>query len=313
MASPMRTILRAGVVIFSLHLLLKALNGQKEKKALMNQIDMVYNKGNPIDLSLVSGEYEQRIRSEIEDEIEQQADELLIRDLLQSGIENGNGANSGNNLLNSAPNGSPFIGDSDLFANSGNGIYSSSNCNNPRKVSQGFQNAALKQNDLARLEMTKHAESDFTLNDVVQMQNMPKKSAVNPSNDCPTDYSPTKFGSNSITPFSRSIGIHGYGPGSEMYNKNVLGDNQFKEQPGVPNFDPSKNNIGSMFEPSQGLAPFKSDQKQYQIDSKKYQVGPHGNKAGSKNSCNSGGVDGAVSMGYNSFDTGALGFGSALV
>ena len=310
MADSVRTVLRAGIIILGLHLLLKSLNGNKERQAIMQQLNQINRNGTPpsmpTDLSLMSGAEEESLRQELEQEIDQQANELLVRDLEQAGVQNGNMMledTAGMNGLNGAPNGSPNAIDFNVNANNGNVMNLNGNV-------AGLQSHHQKQEELARLQLGKHAESDFTLNEVVQMQGQNK--GVVPSNNCPTNFDAAKFGSNSVTPFSRSIGIHGYGPGSAMYQKNTLGK-YFDESVYHPQFDPAKNDIGSFFKFNQGLAPFRSGngRKPVQIDSKVYQVGPHGNKAGSANSnCNNNGVKG---VGFAAYDTTSPQYGAALV
>ena len=147
--------------------------------------------------------------------------------------------------------------------------------------SKGF--ASKSREELARLQMAEHAESDLTLEEVLARQFQGAASPVKGSNHCPSDHQRADFGSESATPFSRSIGIHGYNG-----NKNTMGK-YFNAEMYHPKFDAEKSNIGSQFKVSPGLAPYRGNRKNnVQIDSRVYKngehrVGPHGKLSGSNN------------------------------
>lgn len=165
--------------------------------------------------------------------------------------------------------------------------------------SKGF--ASKSREELARLQMAEHAESDLTLEEVLARQFQGAASPVKGSNSCPSDHQRADFGSESATPFSRSIGIHGYSAGSQQHDKNQLGK-YFNAEMYHPKFDAEKNNIGSQFKVTPGLAPYRGNRKNnVQIDSRVYKggehrVGPHGKLGGSNNCPNQ-------PKGYAPYDT----------
>lgn len=318
-----KTIFRAIVVIFGLHLLLKSLNSQKESRILMSQVQSFTPPMNPNDLSLASGTQEELIRRELEAELDTSSDQLLLDSLLQAGNSNGNALLDSNGDYNNGPNGSPRFGDNGSVSGNGNGNVSGNVSRNGNGNGNGSGVIASNGGQLdgntsnfttggynagncgaVNKHLNAHADSDYRLDQIVSMQNKRNDYQIGASNNCPTNFAGAQFGSSSVTPFSRS---HGYGNGADEFNKNILG----KFFGGnIYNPKTKESDIGSQFEFNQGLATFRGKtSNNTQIDNKNYQMSPYGNKAGSQ--CNTG-VQ-TSSTGYSAYDSFDSNAGAALV
>lgn len=274
-----KTIFRAAVLVFGLHFLLKAVQTAKETKKLMTNVKAFV----PSNLSLDTATQEELVRRQFESELKDSSDQVLYQDLLSSGAGAGIDANSGiyprsesiegmanvdfmgngnGDLGNLGNVDSNYMG-SELY----NGADNLGSDNTPNLLDVGNSNVGNSNFDGGRrLELVKHAESDFNLDQVLNMQKNKDTFPVGPSNECASDFSNANFGSSSATPFSRSIGIN---DNSDEFEKNKMGK-YIREYLYKPNAFENETEV----EPSVGLAKFRgSEVNKYQVDDVVYKCG----------------------------------------